>query len=288
MRGNAKRGYRFIRVIGEGAFSRVYLAEAGDGRRYACKISGELKMLEREAEMLSRLYHPMFPAYIDYVEKSGEGMLVMEYISGESLGQLLQLRGGLSARQTIRIARELADGLQYLQERQPAILYRDLKPENIMVCQDGHIKLVDFGCACYQTAQSRARVGTPGFAPPEQLIEGGTAGLYSDVYGMGRVLQSVMTDSRKDRRYSREKRRYNSEWRKFGRESRYRREERKCGRLLQRTIAECTKEDPRQRPQDMISVIRLLTGKGEKEGKILCEKNIWESSYKNSCSLPSI
>lgn len=276
-----KADYRFIRVIGEGAFSRVYLTEDGKGRRFACKVSREVKMLEREAELLSRLYHPLFPAYVGYEEWDDMGGLSMEYIQGRSLGQMIRLRGRLSARQTMRFAEELADGLRYLHERQPAILYRDLKPENIMVCQDGHVKLVDLGCACYQDTQGRARVGTPGFAPPEQLTAGGTAGLYSDVYSLGKVLQGVMTDSGEERRC-------NSERRKCGKKRGYRREERKRRRLLEHMIAECTREDPRQRPQDMISVAQLLTGKREREGEIICEKNIWESSHKNSCSLPSI
>lgn len=256
-----KSGWHFLRVIGEGAFSRVYLTEDGKGRRAACKVSGELKMLEREAEMLSRLYHPLFPAYMGYEEWDDAAGLWMEYIHGRSLGQMMQFRGKFSVRQTMRFAEELADGLRYLHERQPSILYRDLKPENVMVCQDGHIKLVDLGCACYQDDQRGTRAGTPGFAPPEQLVKGGFAGLYSDVYSLGRLLQNVMTE-------------------KGG--------ERKSRIQLRHTIEECTREDPRQRPQDMISVAFLLTGKREKAQEIICEKNIWESSYKNSCSLSSI
>lgn len=257
--------YRFVCVIGEGAFSRVYLAEDGKGRRFACKVSEKVEMLEREAEILSRLYHPLFPAYVGYEEQGGVGRLVMEYIPGRSLEQMARIRGGISARQTMRIAGELADGLRYLHERQPAVLYRDLKPGNILVCQDGHIRLVDMGCVCRQDVQGEVRVGTPGFAPPEQMSAGGTAGLYSDIYSLGRVVQSVMRDERAGGG-----------------------EERMCRRRLESMIEECTREDPRQRPQDMISVSLLLAGKRKRERGILCEKNIWESSCKNSCSLPLI
>lgn len=291
-----KGDYRFIRVIGEGAFSRVYLAEDGKGRKAACKVSGKVEMLRKEAELLSRLYHPLFPAYAGYEEWDDAGGLWMEYIQGRSLRQLLRRRGRFSARQTMQFAEELADGLKYLHERQPAVLYRDLKPENVMVCQDGHLKLVDLGCACYQDDPCGAQVGTPGFAPPEQLAAGGTVGLYSDVYGLGKVLQSVMADGGGKKSCENGERKRRREGGSCGnerrgcscRERKYRRGERKCRIRLEHVIAECIREDPRQRPQDMLSVAFLLTGKREKAGEIICEKNIWESSHKNSCSLPSI
>lgn len=277
-------------------------------------------MLRREAEILSRLHHPLFPAYMGYEERGGTGKIVMEYISGRNLGQMIRLRGGFSARQAMRIAEELADGLRYLHERQPPILYRDLKPENIMVCQDGHIKLIDFGCACCQEAQSGERVGTPGFAPPEQLAAGEDAGIYSDVYGLGRTIQSVMTkrrtgrdgrrdsdqgDEYRDRRQKstggKRKRRIDGDRccaaekgnHRAGnmcrrKERRRRREERICRLRLERMTEAAVREDFRQRPQDMVSILQILTGKRKKEEGIICEKNIWESSCKNSCSLPLI
>lgn len=259
MNQNMQTKYRFLRVIGEGAFSQVYLAQDEQGQQYACKVGRDINILEREAEILSRLYHPLFPSYVDYEEQGQTGRLVMEYIPGKSMKRLVQLRGKISARQTMRIAEELADGLLFLHQRQPVILYRDLKPENIMVCEDGHIKLIDFGCACRMDGQDGTRAGTPGYASPEQLAEDGVTGTYSDIYSLGKVLQSIMTA-----------------------ESANGGGERKCRRRLESMIAECTREDPRQRPQDMISVLYLLTGKRKKQNGIICEKNIWESSHKNS------
>ncbi len=274
MEKNFSSYYRFIRMIGEGAFSQVYLAESRDGRQYACKVGREVKMLRREAEMLGGIYHPLFPAYEGYEETGGMGRLFMEYISGRSLGQLARFRGGISAVQAVRIAEELADGMRYLHERQPVILYRDLKPDNIMVCEDGHIRVIDLGCACRQDEQDGSRVGTPGFAPPEQLAAGGRAGIYSDVYGLGKTMQSVITQVSGTRKEMAVKA---GCW-----------EERKCRQRMERMIVECTREDFRQRPQDMISVTNILTGKRKREEGVICEKNIWESSYKNSCSLSLI
>lgn len=277
--------YRFVSAIGEGAFARVYLAEDGKGRRYACKVSRERKILEREREILRGLYHPLFPAYAGYEERDGEGRLFMEYIPGRTLGQMARMRGGFSARQVMEIAGELADGLWYLHERQRPILYRDLKPDNIMVCQNGHVKLIDFGCACYLDAQEGVRVGTPGFAPPEQLEEGITGGFCSDIYGLGRTIQSVMAGgiiyTGKGAFGSVETRQYREKRKRLM-------EEKKCRQRLELLTAEAVCENRKRRPQEMMSVYCILTGKRVNRREIICEKNIWESSYKNSCSLPLI
>lgn len=275
--------YRLIRMIGEGAFSRVYLAEGRNGQQYACKVSRAVRMLRQEAEILSSLYHPLFPMYMGYEESGGEGRLFMEYIPGRSLGQLMRGRGKFSSRQTLRIAGELADGLRYLHERQTAILYRDLKPENIMICENGQVKLIDLGCACLQDTQGGTRVGTPGFAPPEQMASGGTAGIYSDIYGLGKTVQSMMTEKR--RRHSKDglcvEKMYGRRRKRYG-------EEKRCHCRLTRMIEAATHEDFRQRPQDMAEVLCILTGQRKAEKGLICEKNIWESRYKNPCSLPLI
>lgn len=279
--------YRWIRVIGEGAFSRVYLVEGEDGQQYACKVSREVEMLRREAEILDSLYHPLFPVYMGFEECGGEGRLFMEYVPGRSLRQLMRVRGQFSSRQTMRIAEQLADGLRYLHERQPTILYRDLKPENIMLCENGQIKLIDLGCACCQDTQGGARVGTPGFSPPEQLAAGGVAGIYSDVYGLGKTVQSMMTEKRRHhgrvrlciKKTQGGRQRRCSEKRRYG-------EEKRCRRRLERMIEAATREDYKQRPQDMAEVSHILTGQKKMEKDVICEKNIWESRYKNPCSLP--
>lgn len=254
--------YRLLRIIGKGAFSKVYLAEAENGQLYACKVSRQKKMLEREADILKELYHPLFPAYADYVEQGGEGMLIMEYISGKNMKQLIELRGKFSAGQTMRFTVQLVDGLRYLHERQPTILYRDLKPENIMVCQNGNIKLIDFGCACRQGEQGTAKAGTPAFASPEQLSSDGVAGIYSDVYCLGQTVRSMMREKSGDGR-----------------------EEHQCHSRLNRLVSGCICGDTGHRLQDMIEVSDILLGKRIKKESAACVKNVWESSYKNSCSL---
>ncbi len=260
-----KMEYYFVRVVGEGAFSKVYLARTGTGRLCACKVSAEKEMLKKEADLLGELYHPLFPAYLDYEEQGGKGMLAMEYIRGENMARMLMRRRGFCAEQTLRFAAELADGLRYLHHRQPAVLYRDLKPENVMVCQDGHLKLIDLGCACRLGEEKSCMAGTVGFAPPEQLKMGRAAGIYSDVYGLGRTVQSMLGERERD---VKEKNTYH--------------------KRLKRLMDGCLCEDPGQRFPDMIGVMGALMGKRAKEKDVICEKNIWESHYKNACSLPPI
>lgn len=287
--------YRLKHVIGEGAFSRVYLAEDRNGQQYACKVSTEAGLLRREAEILGSLHHPLFPVYVGYEENGGGGKLFMEYIPGRNLREMMRVRK-FSARQTMRFAGELADGLRYLHERQPVILYRDLKPENIMLCENGHIRLIDLGCACCQDAQGGAKTGTPGFAPQEQLVSGRTAGVYSDVYALGKTVQSMLAEKGRccdregecvEKSYGRRrKRRMGGNCPNMKRK--YFREERICRRRLERMINFAVRDDFRQRPQDMAEVLCILTGQKKVEKEVICEKNIWESHYKNPCSLPPI
>ncbi len=194
-------GYQICGMIGEGATGCVYwIKERMTGRDYACKISDFTQRLEAEAKLLQTLRHPLFPLYRDYYEADGRSYLIMEYIGGISLQKHLNRRGRFSQRETIRIVTELADGLGYLHERTPAVIYRDIKPANIILQPDGRARLLDLGAAA---ASSRWRVGTVGYAAPEQLgDEGKKEGCYlsagsllpaCDVYGLGKLMHHMLT-----------------------------------------------------------------------------------------------
>lgn len=238
-----KRGYLAPCLAGRGAFSEVYrVKNERDKKHYACKISRRTELLFREAEFLRELDHPLFPGFCEIWQEEETGFLVTEYVSGRNLEKLLQRRGRLSARQSLRLATELAEGLAYLHERPVPVLYRDLKPGNIQIREDGRVKLLDFGCACRMGKENRereiVRVGTPGYAAPEQL-SGETAGTAGDIYAFGRVLQRVMPAK------------------KWGADT--------CeGRLLAGLAAECTKREPEQRPAAFRLCLYLLSGRVDK------------------------
>ena len=201
------RGYEFCGLAGEGATSRVYrIREWAGVQYYACKISEKTEWLSAESEMLKNLEHPIFPKWKEYWEEGENGFLVMEFLEGCSLEKRLRKEGKLQQREAIRIALELADGLGYLHESRPMILYRDLKPENIILQKDGRVRLTDLGAAAVPKGW---RAGTPAYAAPEQQIEGkhlkmeATGQLQgqqkkilspaSDIYALGIVMHYMLT-----------------------------------------------------------------------------------------------
>jgi len=161
----------------------------------------ELKLFEREAQVLKHLNHPRIPQYRDYFSvepEVGNGLpwfgLVQEYIPGSSLAQLLNQGKRFTPEEVQKIATEVLEILIYLHELSPPVLHRDIKPSNLILGKDGKIYLVDFGAV-----QDRATaegvtftvVGTSGYAPPEQLW--GRAVAASDLYALGATLIHLLT-----------------------------------------------------------------------------------------------
>ncbi len=155
-----------------------------------------------EARILSRLKHPNLPAFTDFFTEGARYFLVMEYIDGNTLEDLLENNGGpFSERRVLSWARQLCDVLEYLHSQQPPVIFRDMKPGNIMLMRNGRIKLIDFGIArLFRASGSHDTqlLGTPGFAPPEQY---GTAQTdeRSDIYSLAMTLFQLMTNMMPDK-----------------------------------------------------------------------------------------
>lgn len=158
-----------------------------------------------EARILSRLNHPNLPAFTDFFTEGTRHFLVMEYIDGSTLEELLEANHGpFSERRVLGWARQLCDVLEYLHSQQPPVIFRDLKPGNIMLTRAGHIKLIDFGIARlfrFSSSQDTQLLGTPGFAPPEQYGKSQTDER-SDIYSLAMTLFQLMTDSMTDQGFS--------------------------------------------------------------------------------------
>ena len=150
-----------------------------------------------EARILSRLNHPNLPAFTDFFTEGTRHFLVMEFIDGNTLEELLEANHGpFSERRVLGWARQLCDVLSYLHGQQPPIIFRDLKPGNIMLTRTGRIKLIDFGIARIfrsSGAQDTQLLGTPGFAPPEQYGSAQTDER-SDIYSLAMTLFQLMSD----------------------------------------------------------------------------------------------
>lgn len=142
-----------------------------------------------EAYQLSRLNHPVIVKFFDFGQSGEFHYLVMEYVEGRSLEELLQAEGALSEIRAAQIGHAVAGAIQYL-DRQ-SMLHRDIKPPNILITGSG-VKLLDFGLArsVWDTAGSGSdelRV-TPFFAPPEIFIKGEALDTRSDIYSLGATL----------------------------------------------------------------------------------------------------
>lgn len=154
-----------------------------------------------EARILSRLKHPNLPAFTDFFTEGARYFLVMEFVDGKTLEELLEANHGpFSERRVLGWARQLCDVLAYLHEQQPPVIFRDLKPGNIMLTRNGRIKLIDFGIARLfrsTSSQDTQLLGTPGFAPPEQYGSSQTD-VRSDIYSLAMTLFQLMTDAVND------------------------------------------------------------------------------------------
>jgi serine/threonine protein kinase len=161
----------------------------------------ELKLFEREAQVLQALNHPRIPCYRDYFSlerEAGAGLpwfgLVQDYIPGFSLQELLEKGQDFSEKKVRKIATEVLEILIYLHELSPPVLHRDIKPSNLIWGEDQQVYLVDFGAVQAQAAVTGVTftvVGTSGYAPLEQFW--GRAVEASDLYALGGTLIHLLT-----------------------------------------------------------------------------------------------
>lgn len=195
--------YRIDGLLGAGGMGAVYSAwDLTLNRRVALKenalataISNE--QFKDEAQTLARLRHPHLPAVHDYfILPSGAQYLVMEYIEGDDLGQIVERHGPLHEAQVLTWAEQVCAALTYLHSQQPPIIHRDIKPHNLKLTPGGEIFLVDLGLAKVGDMQAKTKNGalgvTPGFSPLEQYGMGGTD-QRSDLYALGATLYTLLT-----------------------------------------------------------------------------------------------
>jgi len=156
-----------------------------------------LKLFEREAQVLKQLNHPHIPKYRDYFcidERSLWFALVEDYIPGASLKELLNQNQRFTEKQVTKIAVDILHILLYLHQLNPPVLHRDIKPSNLILGEDEQVYLVDFGAVQDSAAKEGGTftvVGTYGYTPIEQF--GGRAVPASDLYALGATLIHLLT-----------------------------------------------------------------------------------------------
>ncbi len=195
--------YQIIKTLGEGGMANVYLAhDTILDRNVAVKVlRGDLandekfvRRFQREALSASSLSHPNIVEMYDVGEDDGQYYIVMEYVDGKTLKQVLKQRGQLSITEVVDIMLQLADGMAHAHDAY--IIHRDIKPQNIMILNNGMIKITDFGVAtalnATQLTQTNSVMGTVHYLPPEQANGKGST-IRSDIYSMGIMMYELLT-----------------------------------------------------------------------------------------------
>lgn len=253
--------YEILKLIGKGGMSFVYLAIDNRLRKqWAIKeirSDGEdievlLKGLENEANILKKIDHPVIPRIVDILHENGVIYVVMDYIEGRTLTEIIEEEGAQPQERVIEWGKQLADALKYLHSMKPPIIYRDMKPSNIMLKPDGNIKLIDFGIAKEFKIDNLAdttALGTRGYAAPEQFGDSGGRGKYNtdaktDIYSLGATMYHLVTGkSPLEPPYEiRPIREWNSN----------------LSQGLEVIIGKCTESDPEKRYQNCVELLYAL------------------------------
>lgn len=195
--------YEILEQLGGGGMAIIYKARDNILNRlvsvkilrpeYTC--DGDfVKRFRREAQAVASLSHPNIVSIYDVGQEDEVYYLVMEYIEGDNLKNLIREKGALPPEQAVEIARQVSEALQHAHGNN--IVHRDVKPQNILITKDGRAKLTDFGIAREATTatltQTDTIVGSVHYLSPEQA-RGETAGPRSDIYSLGVVLYEMVT-----------------------------------------------------------------------------------------------
>ncbi len=223
--------FEIRREVGRGGFGAVYEALDTELNRVVAVKTLRLSRprndlssdwIKREAEAVARLDHPCIVTLHDVGTSQAGPYLVMELLRGKTLAQRIA-EGRIPQAEALRIAEEVAKGLAHAHQR--SVLHRDLKPANVFVCEDGRVKLLDFGLAHLLGTEGVNGAGTPAYMAPEQR-RGEEVDQRADVYAAGRVLDDMLAERRP--------------------------------RSLERAVTQATSSDPANRPVDGQAWLGLL------------------------------
>lgn len=193
--------FRLGPILGSGGFGTVYRAEGPDGRVVALKVLAPhvdsqetLRRFEREGNI--RIDHPNVVAVIDAGEDQGLSYIAFELLEGQPLNKRLE-SAPLPVAEVVDLAKQICAGLDAAHGR--GIVHRDLKPGNVFCCEDGRVKILDFGIArpmsqaSAQLTMAGAVIGTPGYLSPEQAKGEAAITPAADLWSLGVILYQALS-----------------------------------------------------------------------------------------------
>ena len=187
--------YQILANLGSGGFGTVFLAkDAWIDKKVAIKVphrqSGDFDDLLQEPRLLAALDHPNIVGIVTAERVDGVFFIVMEYVKGESLEQVLDREKSLDVPRALHYTVQVLKGVEHAHQNQ--ILHRDLRPANVLVSESGVIKVADFGTSrLLEKSHATTVIGSPPYMAPEQFQ--GRAVLASDIYSVGVILYQMLT-----------------------------------------------------------------------------------------------
>ncbi|GIW79178.1 MAG: hypothetical protein KatS3mg105_0985 [Gemmatales bacterium] len=198
--------YTVLSPLGAGGMSSVYLAiDKATGQKVAIKVlpkakaedSVVLKRFRREGRAIAALEHPNIVRAFEMDQDEKLVFLVMEYVEGISLHEMVKERGPLPIPLACRFIRQAAIGLQYVHDS--GMVHRDIKPANLLVDKEGNIKIFDMGLARFLEDKddilTRGVIGTADYIAPEQTYDSHSVDIRADIYGLGGTFYYLLTGS---------------------------------------------------------------------------------------------
>ncbi|MDQ6785919.1 MAG: protein kinase [Acidobacteriota bacterium] len=194
--------YTIEKQIGAGGMGAVYLAVDGRFENYVAIKETFLKndefgdAFEREAKLLNNLMHPVLPHVSDYFTEGGGHFLVMQFIEGEDLSDILKREGAFPVANVLRWTNSLLDALDYLHSQMPPIIHRDIKPQNLKLTPRGDIILLDFGLAKLNSEDISGVKSVFGYSrkySPLEQIQGTGTDARSDIFALGATMYHLLT-----------------------------------------------------------------------------------------------
>lgn len=194
--------YLIEKQIGEGGMGAVYLAI---DRRFDNYVAiketfytddefGEA--FEREARLLNGLQHPVLPHVSDFFTENNRHFLVMQYIEGEDLSEVLKRKGSFPVEDVLRWTDDLLDALDFLHSQKPPVIHRDIKPQNLKLTPRGGIILLDFGLAKLKHEDTTGVKSVFGYSrrySPLEQIQGTGTDARSDIFSLGATIYQLLT-----------------------------------------------------------------------------------------------